>query len=134
MRSQKGITLVALVVTIIVLLILAGVTMALVLGNDGIFGKANTAKDETAKSDFLSSVKLSMLNIKVNAYGNEAVAYPTTLKDMLDAIVVDLHKGDYTNAAVVDETAGTIKNGESTEVIVTIEKDQTSGNFNASIK
>lgn len=38
--NKKGITLVALVVTIIVLLILAGITIALVLGDDGIVKKA----------------------------------------------------------------------------------------------
>ena len=36
MKNQKGITLVALVVTIIVLLILAGVSLSLVMGNEGI--------------------------------------------------------------------------------------------------
>ncbi len=37
LKGQKGITLVALVITIIVLLILAGVTISLTTGPDGIF-------------------------------------------------------------------------------------------------
>ena len=45
-RKQKGITLVALVVTIIVLLILAGVTLNIVLDNDGIINKAKQAVDD----------------------------------------------------------------------------------------
>ena len=45
-RIDKGITLVALVVTIIVLLILAGVILNLVAGSNGIIGKASTAVDE----------------------------------------------------------------------------------------
>ena len=49
-KRNKGITLIALVVTIIVLLILAGVTIAMVLGQDGIFKKAQTAKEMTAES------------------------------------------------------------------------------------
>ena len=36
MKKQKGITLVALVITIIVLLILAGVSISLALGNNGV--------------------------------------------------------------------------------------------------
>lgn len=40
LKGQKGITLVALVITIIVLIILAGVSIALVLGDDGIITKA----------------------------------------------------------------------------------------------
>ena len=45
-RKQKGITLVALVVTIIVLIILAGVTLNIVLDNDGIINKAKQAAEE----------------------------------------------------------------------------------------
>ena len=40
---EKGITLIALIVTIIVLLILAGVTINLAVNNQGIFNKAKTA-------------------------------------------------------------------------------------------
>ena len=42
-RREKGITLIALIVTIIVLLILAGVTINLAVNNQGIFNKAKTA-------------------------------------------------------------------------------------------
>ena len=45
-RDEKGITLVALVVTIIVLIILAGVTLNIVLDNDGIINKAKQAADD----------------------------------------------------------------------------------------
>ena len=44
-KSKKGITLVALVVTIVVLLILAGVTITALLGDDGIIKKAQDAAD-----------------------------------------------------------------------------------------
>ncbi len=43
-KKEKGITLVALVVTIVVLLILAGVSLSLVLSNQGIVTKANEGK------------------------------------------------------------------------------------------
>lgn len=42
-KKEKGITLIALVVTIIVLLILAGVAISLTIGQNGIFGKAQDA-------------------------------------------------------------------------------------------
>ena len=45
-NNQKGITLVALVVTIIVLLILAGITITLLLGDNGIITKAQNAKNK----------------------------------------------------------------------------------------
>ena len=50
MKNNKGITLVALVVTIVVLLILAGVSINLVLGNNGIIAKAQEAKTKQAEA------------------------------------------------------------------------------------
>ena len=50
MKKNKGITLVALVVTIVVLLILAGVSINLVLGNNGIIAKAQEAKTKQAEA------------------------------------------------------------------------------------
>ena len=47
LKRNKGITLIALVITIIVLLILAGVTIATLLGENGILTKATEAKEET---------------------------------------------------------------------------------------
>lgn len=46
-RGKKGITLIALVVTIVVLLILAGITISLVFSETGIITKAKLAKEET---------------------------------------------------------------------------------------
>ena len=45
MKNKKGITLISLVVTIIILLILAGVTLNVVLSNNGIFNMAKKATE-----------------------------------------------------------------------------------------
>ena len=50
MKNNKGITLVALVVTIVVLLILSGVSINLVLGNNGIIAKAKDAETKSAEA------------------------------------------------------------------------------------
>ena len=50
LKSKKGITLVALVITIVVLLILAGVSINLVLGNNGIIAKAKEAETKSAEA------------------------------------------------------------------------------------
>ena len=50
MKNNKGITLVALVVTIVVLLILAGVSINLVLGDNGIITKAKEAQRKSAEA------------------------------------------------------------------------------------
>ena len=49
-KEMKGITLVALVVTIVVLLILAGVSINLVLGDNGIIAKAKEAQRKSAEA------------------------------------------------------------------------------------
>ena len=49
MRNQRGITLIALVITIIVLLILAGVSIAMLTGDNGILSKARQAQTDTVK-------------------------------------------------------------------------------------
>ena len=45
LKQQKGITLVSLVITIVVLIILAGVAISLTLGDNGIFNKATGGRD-----------------------------------------------------------------------------------------
>ena len=60
-RKSRGITLVALVVTIIVLLILAGVTITSLLGDDGIISKAQQAANATKKSQVIESVRMDIL-------------------------------------------------------------------------
>ena len=50
-KSNSAITLIALIITIIVLLILAGVTLSMVMGESGIFSKANNASEQTKISN-----------------------------------------------------------------------------------
>ena len=59
-RKNKGITLIALVITIIVLLILAGVTIATLTGENGILTRASEASEETKKANVEEQVKLAV--------------------------------------------------------------------------
>ncbi len=67
-KNRKGITLVALVVTIVVLLILAGVTIAYVMSDNGIFSKAQEAKDKTEQAKNDEQEYLSNLGNKIDEY------------------------------------------------------------------
>ena len=49
LRNTKGITLIALVITIIVLLILAGVSIAMLTGDNGIITQANKSKVDSKR-------------------------------------------------------------------------------------
>ena len=58
-NNQKGITLVALTITVIVLLILAGISLKILLGNDGLLSRTRRAKEESAKASVVEDVQLS---------------------------------------------------------------------------
>ena len=58
--TQKGITLIALVITIIILLILAAVTIAALSGDNGILSNAAGAKQETEKAEILEQIRLDI--------------------------------------------------------------------------
>ena len=60
-KQEKGITLIALVVTIVVLLILAGVSLNLVIGNDGIMKRAKEAKNRYAEAQTNEEKQLNEL-------------------------------------------------------------------------
>ena len=59
-RKEKGITLIALVITIIVLLILAGVTIATLTGDNGILNQAGKAKDKTTETESIERVQVEV--------------------------------------------------------------------------
>lgn len=63
-NERKGITLIALVVTIVVLLILAGVSINLILGNNGIVAKAEKSSVETEISQVAE--KINFLNYEIS--------------------------------------------------------------------
>ena len=60
-KERKGITLIALFNTIIVLLILAGVTIATLTGNNGVLTKANTAKERTEEANIYEQLSIAVL-------------------------------------------------------------------------
>ncbi len=78
-RNTNGITLIALVITIIVLLILAGVTIASLSGENGILQKASEAKEKTNKEDAEESIKLLVTEVQM-----EKNLGTKPLKDLLE--------------------------------------------------
>ena len=68
--EERGITLIALVVTIVVLLILAGVSLNLILGNNGIITKAKESRTETRMSQIDEQVKLAIGDAYTDGIGS----------------------------------------------------------------
>ena len=83
LKTHKGITLIALVITIIVLLILAGVAIATLTGDNGIIAKAQQAKMQNDKANEKEQIDLAVLASKIN---NDASIDKKTLRKELDGI------------------------------------------------
>ena len=66
LKIKKGITLIALVITIIVLLILAGVTIATLTGDNGILTKAQSAKEKNAQKTVEEQINLAVQASRIN--------------------------------------------------------------------
>ena len=74
MRNNKGITLIALVITIIVLLILAGVSIAMLTGENGILTQANNSKYSTARAEAVERINLALNAVKTQIYAERVNA------------------------------------------------------------
>ena len=106
-RKNQGITLIALVVTIIVLLILAGISIAMLTGQNGILNRATEAKDSTGTAQVDEEVKLSVAEALSNGLGT------MTEENLRKALDENVGSGNYELTG--DTTNGwTIKAGDKT--------------------
>ena len=102
LKQSKGITLISLVVTIIILVILAGVTISLILGNDGIVEKAKEAKAVTSVATAQENLELLKSKILLDKF-------EITLDDYLEELdkvkeeyqVDDIEKIDDKTAEII---------------------------------
>ena len=83
-EKNNGITLIALVVTIIVLLILAGVSISTLTGNNGIITQAQSAKENTEKATEEEKIQLSVIGSKTKDNGYSDILDETSFKNELN--------------------------------------------------
>ena len=69
-KSKKGITLIALVVTIIVLLILAGISISMLSGDNSILNQAGRARDITGEKSIAERVQIAYMAALAEGNGN----------------------------------------------------------------
>lgn len=100
-NENKGITLIALIITIIILLILAGISVAMLTGNNGILKQAKNAKDLTNTSGDKEKIILALQEKELSK--NEEITIGETLYDK------------------------TIANGEKWKIISTLEDNKIYG-------
>lgn len=110
--NNKGITLIALVITIIVLLILAGVSIAMLTGDNGMLTKASDAKIVNEIGARKDLVNLAAAEGISDFYESEYVSKDDSLTDIETAVIkrvkarCETTTGEYT--ITVDEEAGTV--------------------------
>lgn len=110
-RKEKGITLIALVITIIVLLILAGVVIATLTGDNGILGKAKTAKTTNDEEKAKEQIKIAVMG----SYGKDGeLNYDDLTKNLGQIGIKDLpNEASYPLEVTLDGVSATIEaNGE----------------------
>ena len=103
-KQEKGITLMALVITIIVLLILAGVTIAMLTGDNGIISKAMQAKIRTEEAKETEETGLNEIENYINGKSAEAGVVVQDLK----SIKSDGTEGEVIGEKVSDGAGGVV--------------------------
>lgn len=121
-KREKGITLVALVVTIVVLLILAGVSISLVIGQNGIVTKASDAQKSQDKAYAREQVESALKAVQIEYLANQKTE-PGENADKLSAVTDAMADPKFTPGDSTTLTAATIlyKTDESTIYTVTVD-------------
>ena len=116
-RESNGITLIALVITVIVLLILAGVTIAALTGDNGILAQTAKAKEESEKAEIIEQIQLDIADKQIENLGsiNEEEFYEilgkygtvsadetilTTTKGNYEILISDIYNGNIETSLV----------------------------------
>ena len=111
LKERNGITLIALVITIIVLLILAGVVITTLTGDNGILGKAKTAKTTNDEEKANEQIKIAVMG----SYGKDGeLNYDDLTKNLGQIGITELpDTASYPLEVTLDGVSATIEaNGE----------------------
>lgn len=115
LKSQKGITLVALVITIVILLLFAGIAIASLNGDNGIFTKVKQAKKAQLESEMREQLTIGLQDLQVEKNGN------ATLNDVTQ---------DWANEVISKEYNPELKEDSSfSGKLIVMKKDKILGKF-----
>ena len=131
-NQNKGITLIALIITIIVLLILAGVTLNMVMGDSGLFNKANNASEQTKISNAKEIIRMQVLENELNKKTKDANAksdedLQTAIETKLTEEGYKVEEGKITIGSTEIDIAEEIANASSGGEIITPPENKTPG-------
>lgn len=106
-NKQTGITLIALVITIIVLLILAGITISVLTGEEGLLSKVNLAKEKDAESSSKEKLQLKIYELQA----------AVTSKEGREATLSDLDSWKDTNSSYYDAEIINVVDGTNSKLV-----------------
>ena len=104
LKSNLGITLIALIITIIVLLILAGITLNMVIGENGIFAKATNAKNKTEVAQYEEELRMSVLEMQTDEATKGTTFNMGTIRKNLKQKIQELQNTDDIEITSVEES------------------------------
>ena len=100
-RLEKGITLISLVITIILLLILAGVSIAILTGDNGLLERARTARENTEKAEYKEIIR--MAQTEENITTDRLRGKETKLNGIAEILNKDKKLGEGTGTQITKE-------------------------------
>ena len=127
MTNNNGITLIALVITIIVLLILAGVSIAMLTGQNGILTQASNSKDKTTAAEIAERVNMELNAQLSRAMAGEAFDDATTIQSNIGTLkgCTVVANSTATTLTITVSGADDLLNSK----VATLTKDSTSGKW-----
>ena len=122
-KKNQGITLIALVVTIIVLLVLAGISIQMLTGQNGILNRASEAKKKTEFAEMEEKIKLAYANAVATKYANNGEDINNTVADLLQEELektyeignVTVYEDPKGYDVIINETIYRMEDGKVTE-------------------
>ena len=151
--NQQGITLIALVITIIVLLILAAVTISTVFGENGLLKSIEIAREKTEIAEYKEDLNQKLLEAKINVLVDDSKVLEETRKIILrdkkydGAVVSEVENNKFTvitkegykfevtpdGAEYIEKTSGTIE-GNKGSIVMTAAVEGAKANITFELK
>ena len=109
MKNQKGITLIALVITIIVLLILAGVSIAMLTGDNGLLTRARETQTASDKAEAADRVNMELTALYADILAGEELTLGAD--QSINGVTVTIEDTDDSEESIVYKVTATMTVG-----------------------
>ena len=117
MRKQKGITLIALVITIVVLIILAGVGINLTIGENGILTRAKNARQQSDEETVREKIETAIVELQVEEVSQTGRLSLKNLYENLESKDSNITLNEYSDGDTVLTGTYTI-NGKTYSIVI----------------